>query len=225
MLKVTRLQQPCCYGFTADKQNIPRGSVKTDKSPMPVFPENGRISGVFMVYLESKPQVYSFNASVAREACQSLNVNIATKGQVETAQKNGLQTCRYGWVAENFAVVPRTVRSERCGQNKLGVITWQAEPSKAFEVFCFNATAVLTALIISASVVLLLAAGAAGAIWYYKIRGRSFPLWTRIRNKEIIETEMWRHFSKRHQNSQQRSREDDTKSYDDITVQMDLDTD
>lgn len=58
-----------------------------------VYPENGGISKVFIVGLKKQP--YSFNATTAIDVCTSLGVSIATRAEVETAQSNGLQTCRY----------------------------------------------------------------------------------------------------------------------------------
>uniref|UniRef100_A0AAY4C5R6 Link domain-containing protein n=1 Tax=Denticeps clupeoides TaxID=299321 RepID=A0AAY4C5R6_9TELE len=62
-----------------------------------VFPTTGTISGVFVVSRtapNSKQQVYSFNASAARDVCQDLGASIATKAQVAQALTQGLETCR-----------------------------------------------------------------------------------------------------------------------------------
>ncbi|KAK1785316.1 hypothetical protein P4O66_018233 [Electrophorus voltai] len=103
-----------------------------------VYPENGSISGVFIAMPKNKK--YSFNATIAREVCESLSAHIATRAEVQLANHNGLQTCRYGWVKEQIAVIPRTEKNEKCGQNKVGVITWAASPSTSFDVFCFSLT-------------------------------------------------------------------------------------
>ncbi|KAI5098127.1 lymphatic vessel endothelial hyaluronic receptor 1b precursor, partial [Silurus meridionalis] len=49
------------------------------------------ISEVFIVQLIN--QSYSFNATTAIDVCTSLGVRIASRAEVETAYRNGLQTC------------------------------------------------------------------------------------------------------------------------------------
>ncbi|XP_051953834.1 lymphatic vessel endothelial hyaluronic receptor 1b [Xyrauchen texanus] len=98
-------------------------------------PENG-VSGVFLVKTETN--IYSFNATTATEACKAIHMRIATKAEVETANKNGFQTCRFGWVEEQIAVIPRTEKSEKCGKNSLGISVWRADISKMFDVYCFK---------------------------------------------------------------------------------------
>ncbi|KAL1256939.1 hypothetical protein QQF64_012484 [Cirrhinus molitorella] len=99
-------------------------------------PTNDGVSGVLLV--QTKTNKYSFNAIEAKEACEAIKMRIATKAEVETANKNGLQTCRFGWVEEQIAVVPRTEKSEKCGKSELGVIVWRADISKLFDVYCFK---------------------------------------------------------------------------------------
>ncbi|KAL7871169.1 hypothetical protein SRHO_G00086660 [Serrasalmus rhombeus] len=113
-------------------------TVSLDHSQIQVYPETGGVSGVFMAMLKNKK--YSFNATAAAEVCTSLGVRIATRAEVEMAQSKGLQTCRFGWVKEQIAVVPRIEGNEKCGQKKVGVIPWAASTSTMFEVFCFSAT-------------------------------------------------------------------------------------
>ncbi|XP_073706140.1 lymphatic vessel endothelial hyaluronic receptor 1b [Garra rufa] len=99
-------------------------------------PSNDGISGVLLV--QTKTYKYSFNATTAKEACEAIKMRIATKAEVETANKNGLQTCRFGWVEEQIAVIPRTEKSEKCGKSTLGVIVWRADISKMFDAYCFK---------------------------------------------------------------------------------------
>ncbi|XP_060734615.1 lymphatic vessel endothelial hyaluronic receptor 1b isoform X1 [Tachysurus vachellii] len=106
-----------------------------DLRQIQVYPKDG-ISDVFIVQLKS--QKYTFNATTAIDVCTSLGVSIATRAQVEAAQHNGLQTCRYGWVKEKVAVIPRTEKNPKCGQSKVGVIVWVASFDQLFDVFCFN---------------------------------------------------------------------------------------
>ncbi|KAM9481222.1 lymphatic vessel endothelial hyaluronic receptor 1b [Clarias gariepinus] len=109
-----------------------------DLSQIQVYPQNGGISKVFVVQL--KNQAYKFNATTAIDVCTRMGVSIATRAQVETAHHNGLETCRYGWVMEKIAVIPRIKKNPNCGKNKTGVIVWSTLPSQLFDAFCFNST-------------------------------------------------------------------------------------
>uniref|UniRef100_A0A3P8SQ71 Lymphatic vessel endothelial hyaluronic receptor 1a n=1 Tax=Amphiprion percula TaxID=161767 RepID=A0A3P8SQ71_AMPPE len=113
----------------------------TDISHIRVFPaENQSIAGVLQVtslnYL-NQPQ-YAFNASEARRICLSLGLSIATKAQVERALSRGLETCRFGWIDEHFAVIPRIQALVNCGKNQTGLVPWRASVTQKFDVFCFN---------------------------------------------------------------------------------------
>ncbi|KAK2854013.1 hypothetical protein Q5P01_006674 [Channa striata] len=120
-----------------------------DTSHIRVFPAmNQSIAGVFQVsYLNGNNQLqYAFNASEARTLCSSLGVNIASKAEVLDALARGFETCRYGWVDEHFAVIPRIKALANCGQNRTGLLTWRAPVIQTFDVFCFNESDALTQL-------------------------------------------------------------------------------
>ncbi|KAI1903890.1 hypothetical protein AGOR_G00000070 [Albula goreensis] len=122
-------------------------SLAVDPSQIKAYPESGSISGVFLASFQpaaSKNPVYGFNASQAPQACELMNVVIATKNQVEEAHRNGFETCRYGWIAEKIAVLPRIIKSKKCGQDRVGVITWNSIPTRLFDAFCFNVSDVQT---------------------------------------------------------------------------------
>ncbi|XP_041795581.1 lymphatic vessel endothelial hyaluronic receptor 1b isoform X2 [Chelmon rostratus] len=106
-------------------------------SPMKV-PQSRRAAGVFMLIEGGK---YTFNFTAATAACLFLNATIATAAQMERAVQRGLQTCKFGWTAEQIAVVPRLTADQKCGKGKTGVVTWAAGTDKKFGVFCFNASA------------------------------------------------------------------------------------
>uniref|UniRef100_A0A8C1N163 Lymphatic vessel endothelial hyaluronic receptor 1a n=1 Tax=Cyprinus carpio TaxID=7962 RepID=A0A8C1N163_CYPCA len=78
---------------------------------------------------------YALNASAARDLCEHLGLTIASKAQVAEAQKHSLETCRFGWIDEQIAVVPRVQAKSNCGSGKTGVVVWHANPSTKFEVF------------------------------------------------------------------------------------------
>ncbi|XP_034385551.1 lymphatic vessel endothelial hyaluronic acid receptor 1a [Cyclopterus lumpus] len=120
-----------------------------ETSRIRVFPaENQSIAGVFQVSgLNGLNQSqYTFNASDARRLCSSLGVNIASKAQVREALTRGLETCRFGWIDEHFAVIPRIKALSNCGQNRKGLVTWRAPVTRKFDVFCFNESDAATQL-------------------------------------------------------------------------------
>ncbi|XP_005724401.1 lymphatic vessel endothelial hyaluronic acid receptor 1a [Pundamilia nyererei] len=103
---------------------------------------NQSIAGVMLVTSlnELNQPEYAFNASEARRLCWSLGLNIASKAQVQKALSRGLETCRFGWIDEHFAVIPRIHPIPSCGRNKSGLVPWRASVKQKFDVFCFNET-------------------------------------------------------------------------------------
>uniref|UniRef100_A0A3Q1GHL4 Lymphatic vessel endothelial hyaluronic acid receptor 1-like n=1 Tax=Acanthochromis polyacanthus TaxID=80966 RepID=A0A3Q1GHL4_9TELE len=93
------------------------------------------VAGIFMA---NKEGTYTLNFTAARATCLFLNVTMATRSQMERAVQRGLETCRYGWIAEQIAVVPRLTSNNNCGKGKTGLVTWFAPADKPFNVFCFN---------------------------------------------------------------------------------------
>ncbi|KAL7866450.1 hypothetical protein AOLI_G00142640 [Acnodon oligacanthus] len=117
--------------------NFISSAVLIDISKITVFPTHGTIWGVFHASL---PGSYAFNASAARDVCEQLGVTIADKAQVLRASTRGFETCRFGWIDEQIAVVPRIQAKDACGKGKVGVIPWRATLSTKFDVYCFNST-------------------------------------------------------------------------------------
>ncbi|KAM6133998.1 lymphatic vessel endothelial hyaluronic acid receptor 1 isoform 2-T2 [Phoenicopterus ruber ruber] len=93
-----------------------------------------RITGVG-IYLEEK--VNFFEAS---NACNQLDLQLASKDQVEKALKHGFETCSYGWVKDGLVVIPRITSNKKCGKGNTGLVPWYAELSKTFQVYCFNSS-------------------------------------------------------------------------------------
>ncbi|KAA0723776.1 hypothetical protein E1301_Tti003109 [Triplophysa tibetana] len=107
-----------------------------DTKLIEVYPKQP-ILGVFQAYLGKK---YELNASAARDVCEYLGVTIASKAQVVDAQKHGFETCMFGWIDEQIAVVPRVQVKSNCGRGEVGVVVWRADVNRKFDVFCFNLT-------------------------------------------------------------------------------------
>ncbi|NWR64281.1 LYVE1 protein, partial [Bucorvus abyssinicus] len=80
------------------------------------------------------------NFSEASNACKQLNLQLANKDQVEKALKHGFETCSYGWVKDGFVVIPRLTSNKKCGKGKVGLVPWNAELFKPFNVYCFNSS-------------------------------------------------------------------------------------
>uniref|UniRef100_A0A8B9D145 Lymphatic vessel endothelial hyaluronan receptor 1 n=1 Tax=Anser brachyrhynchus TaxID=132585 RepID=A0A8B9D145_9AVES len=93
-----------------------------------------RITGVGL-YLEEK-----VNFSEASNACNQLNLQLASKDQVEKALKHGFETCSYGWVKDGLVVIPRLISNKKCGKGNVGLVPWYAEHFKTFMVYCFNSS-------------------------------------------------------------------------------------
>ncbi|KAM7003521.1 lymphatic vessel endothelial hyaluronic receptor 1b [Tautogolabrus adspersus] len=96
-----------------------------------------KAAGVFLLI---EGGVYTFNFTAARDACLFLNVTMATRAQMERAVQHGLETCKFGWITERVAVVPRLTSDEKCGRGKTGVVQWNASEDTKFGVFCFIAS-------------------------------------------------------------------------------------
>ncbi|KAI5608521.1 lymphatic vessel endothelial hyaluronic acid receptor 1 precursor, partial [Silurus asotus] len=77
------------------------------------------VSGVFQAGLSSG---YAFNASVARNVCEQLGVVMADKAQMEKALKHGFETCKFGWIDEQVAVIPRVQPKVSCGKGDVGIV-------------------------------------------------------------------------------------------------------
>ncbi|XP_077373336.1 lymphatic vessel endothelial hyaluronic receptor 1b isoform X2 [Festucalex cinctus] len=93
------------------------------------------------VFLLIEGGAYTFNFSAAPTACHSHHATMATVANMEEALRHGLETCKFGWVAEQVAVVPRLTASSKCGNGKTGLVKWNARPEQTFAVFCFTVTA------------------------------------------------------------------------------------
>ncbi|XP_014821986.1 PREDICTED: lymphatic vessel endothelial hyaluronic acid receptor 1 [Calidris pugnax] len=93
-----------------------------------------RITGVG-IYLEEKVEL-----SEASNACNQLNLQLASKDQVEKALNHGFETCSFGWVKDGLVVIPRITSNKKCGQGNVGLVLWRADPSNKFKVYCFNSS-------------------------------------------------------------------------------------
>ncbi|KAM9221509.1 lymphatic vessel endothelial hyaluronic acid receptor 1 isoform 2-T2 [Dugong dugon] len=97
-----------------------------------------RIVGLTLVGKKTAEQL---NFAEAKEACRLLGLTLASKAQVETAWKNGFETCSYGWVEDGSSVViPRILPNPRCGRNGVGVLAWKVLAHQRFKAYCHNSS-------------------------------------------------------------------------------------
>ncbi|KAL1774523.1 lymphatic vessel endothelial hyaluronic acid receptor 1 [Sigmodon hispidus] len=96
-----------------------------------------RYMGVALVGRKVSPQM---NFTEAKEACKVLGLTLASKDQMEAAQKSGFETCSYGWIGERISVIPRIFSNPKCGKNGKGVLIWNASPHQKFKAYCHNSS-------------------------------------------------------------------------------------
>ncbi|KAG7266445.1 hypothetical protein CRUP_005637, partial [Coryphaenoides rupestris] len=102
----------------------------------PAVPSTGAsVAGVFVTPGDGG---YVYNAAAASRACVRLAATLATREQMEEAQRRGLQTCKYGWMEGPVAVIPRTTSDDNCGKGKVGLATWNVPANKEFAAYCFK---------------------------------------------------------------------------------------
>uniref|UniRef100_A0A8B9FSC7 Link domain-containing protein n=1 Tax=Amazona collaria TaxID=241587 RepID=A0A8B9FSC7_9PSIT len=77
-----------------------------------------RIRGVG-IYLEEK-----VNFSEASNACNQLNLQLASRDQVENALKHGFETCRYMTFFNGLVVIPRITSNKKCGKGNVGLVPY-----------------------------------------------------------------------------------------------------
>ncbi|XP_005661187.1 lymphatic vessel endothelial hyaluronic acid receptor 1 isoform X1 [Sus scrofa] len=96
-----------------------------------------RIMGVTLVNKNTQSQL---NFTEAQEACRLVGLTLASKDQVEAARKSGFETCSYGWVKDQFLVIPRIYPNPKCGKNGKGVLVWRHSLSQKFKAYCHNSS-------------------------------------------------------------------------------------
>ncbi|XP_051573504.1 CD44 antigen-like [Myxocyprinus asiaticus] len=103
----------------------------------PIQGHRGKCSFAGVLHVKGTSQ-YSLTYQQALELCQNLSYKLATKEQVIEAFKNGLRTCRYGWIdGQNVTFLPH-VKNPECVSSYTEV-TFHAEGADYLsDVYCFN---------------------------------------------------------------------------------------
>ncbi|KAF4009026.1 hypothetical protein G4228_000387 [Cervus hanglu yarkandensis] len=144
-----------------------------------------RIMGVTLVTKKTQPLL---NFTEAQEACRLMGLTLASQDQVEEARKFGFETCSYGWVKNQFVVIPRIISNPKCGKSGVGVVIWRSSLSSRHRAYCHNSSGVPTALLVLA--LLFFAAAAGLAVCYVKRYVKAFPFTNKNQQKEMIETKV-----------------------------------
>ncbi|KAJ8777587.1 hypothetical protein J1605_014240 [Eschrichtius robustus] len=144
-----------------------------------------RIMGVTLVNKRTHRQL---NFTEAQEACRLVGLTLASKEQVEAAWKFGFETCSYGWVKNQFVVIPRIIQNPKCGKNGVGVLIWRSSLNQQHRAYCHNSSGVPTTLLVLA--LLFFAAAAGLAVCYVKRYVKAFPFTNKNQQKEMIETKV-----------------------------------
>uniref|UniRef100_A0A8C6YH55 Link domain-containing protein n=1 Tax=Naja naja TaxID=35670 RepID=A0A8C6YH55_NAJNA len=96
------------------------------------------------LFVESSPGKFTWEE--AKAACEKLELEMATTGQLYAAWNQGLDHCNPGWLADGSVRYPIVMPREKCGGNMPGVKTLFVfrnqtgfpDPQSKFDVFCFQ---------------------------------------------------------------------------------------
>ncbi|XP_051539588.1 CD44 antigen-like [Myxocyprinus asiaticus] len=103
----------------------------------PAQGNGGRCSFASVFYVEGTSH-YSLTFQQALELCQNSGYKLATVEQVTEAFKNGLRTCRYGWIDGQKVTFLPHINDPNCESSSTEV-TFHAEESEYLsDVYCFN---------------------------------------------------------------------------------------
>ncbi|XP_055065243.2 CD44 antigen [Misgurnus anguillicaudatus] len=103
----------------------------------PVHGQGGRYSFAGVLHVEGTSN-YSLTFQQALELCQSLNYKLATLEQVIEAYKNGLRTCRYGWIDGKVVAFLPHINGPNCDSSSTDVTVHSEAATYLSDVYCFN---------------------------------------------------------------------------------------
>ncbi|XP_051989986.1 LOW QUALITY PROTEIN: CD44 antigen [Xyrauchen texanus] len=103
----------------------------------PAQGNSGRCSIASVLYVEGTSH-YSLTFHQALELCQNSGYKLATVEQVIEAFKNGLRTCRYGWIDGQKVTFLPHINDPNCDSSSTEVTFHAEETEYLSDVYCFN---------------------------------------------------------------------------------------
>ncbi|XP_065145282.1 uncharacterized protein cd44a [Paramisgurnus dabryanus] len=103
----------------------------------PIHGQGGRYSFAGVLHVE-RTSNYSLTFQQALELCQSLSYKLATLEQVNEAYKNGLRTCRYGWIDGKVVAFLPHINGPNCDSSSTDVTFHSEAATYLSDVYCFN---------------------------------------------------------------------------------------
>uniref|UniRef100_S4RSC8 CUB domain-containing protein n=1 Tax=Petromyzon marinus TaxID=7757 RepID=S4RSC8_PETMA len=97
-----------------------------------------RVAGVFHY---DQGRRYSLSFPEARRACAEVfGAALASRQQLATAMRAGMEDCRAGWLAAREVAYPRIHATWRCGQHRTGIISYGVRnaSTERWDVFCYG---------------------------------------------------------------------------------------
>ncbi|XP_073423253.1 brevican core protein isoform X1 [Dendrobates tinctorius] len=99
-----------------------------------------KVKGVVFLYREGNNR-YTYNFSIAQEACTRIKAHIATADQLLAAYHGGYEQCDAGWIADQTVRYPIQTPREGCfgdmdgfpGVRNYGVL----DPNDMYDVYCY----------------------------------------------------------------------------------------
>ncbi|KAI5100574.1 CD44 antigen isoform X4 [Silurus meridionalis] len=81
---------------------------------------------------------YTLKFDEAKELCEALGTTLASVEQLTAAYDKGYESCRYGWVSNGNAAIPRQEPNSLCALNQTGVITIVPTDIDPYDAYCYN---------------------------------------------------------------------------------------
>ncbi|XP_063052664.1 aggrecan core protein [Engraulis encrasicolus] len=91
-------------------------------------------------HVEGSGGRYTLTYEDAKALCESLNTELATEEQIETAYNSKMETCRYGWTANMSVAILRHTAREQCYLNKTGLSVKKDNNTGLYDAYCYDSS-------------------------------------------------------------------------------------